>query len=97
MAVVQIETFRLADGVDEERFLVADRAFQTEFIPNLRGFLRRTTARGDDGEWLVATLWQSADDADVCAQLARASHLAQHFTSLVDEESFNTRRYTTLD
>ncbi|MBV9253757.1 MAG: hypothetical protein JO054_05975, partial [Actinobacteria bacterium] len=44
--VIETLTGRLADGVDEEAFLEADRRFQTEFVPNHTGFVRRTTARG---------------------------------------------------
>lgn len=85
--LVETAVFRLAPGVDEADFLAADRRVQTERIPNQPGFLRRTTARGDDGTWLVITLWDSAESADAF------SH--DDFAGLVVDET--TARYTTLD
>jgi hypothetical protein len=83
-------TFRLASGVDEADFLEADRKVQTELVPNLTGFIRRTTARGSDGEWLVVTLWASAAEAD-------AAPPATDFMALVDPASVSVQRYSTLD
>ena len=77
-------TFRLASGVDEDDFLEADRKVQTELVPNLPGFVRRTTARGEDGGWLVVTLWGSADDAN-------AAPAASEFMALLDPASVSFR------
>jgi hypothetical protein len=63
---------------------------QTELVPNLAGFVRRTTARGENGEWLVVTLWSSAAEAD-------AAPAATDFMALVDPASVSLQRYATLD
>ncbi len=97
MAVVETVTFRLASDTDEDDFLRADRAMQTEFIPNLPGFLRRTTARSDDGEWLVVTLWQSQPQALEGERLADSSPVCRRFFDLVDRETLMVKRYSTLD
>ena len=97
MPVVETLTFRLAPGSEESAFLEADRAWQDELIPNQPGFARRTTARGDDGEWLVVTLWGSAGDAGAFGALAESAPVARRFRSLLDPASVRTGRYTTLD
>jgi len=97
MAVVETTTFRLAAGVDDEAFLVADRAVQTEFIPNLGGFLRRTTCRSRGGEWLVITLWQSEKDAQHCTALSATSPVVERFSSLLEAGSLVTKVFSTLD
>ena len=51
--IIEHRTFRLAAGSDEAAFLAADRRVQTEVVPFQHGFIRRTTARNDDGRWLV--------------------------------------------
>ena len=90
-------TFRLADDADERDFLEADARVQTDFAYQQRGMVRRTTARGPDGEWLVVAMWESDDDAENAA-LAFADHPATHdFRRIVDESSYTARRYTTLD
>src|SRR3954447_14851506 len=97
MAVIEITTFRLGDGTDEAAFLEADRQVQTEFIPRHPGFMRRTTARGDGGEWAVIVLWGSAADADASAGLANDHPVTQAFDALLDASTVQQRRYETLD
>jgi hypothetical protein len=86
--LVELTTFRLADGVDEAAFLAADAEVQAELSPE-PGFVRRTTARGDDGTWLVLAMWWSAGHADEAPPPVP--------TDLVDEGSLRRERYTTLD
>ncbi len=94
--LVEITEMRLAGGVADDAFLAADRRVQAEVFPFQRGFLRRTTARGDDGWWAVVVLWDSVDDADAAAAGPRHP-AAVELQGLLDPESARTRRYTTLD
>jgi hypothetical protein len=86
--LVELTTFRLATGVDEAAFRTADAEVQEELSPQT-GFLRRTTARGEDGSWLVLALWWSATEADAAPSPVP--------TALVDAASVRRERYTTLD
>ena len=64
MAVlIDIRTFRLADGVDDDAFLAADRDAQAAFHLAY-GAVRRTTARDGAGRWLVLSFWWDAATAD---------------------------------
>ena len=96
MSIVEITTFRLAEGVTDASFLALDRRLQTELVPNQPGFMRRTTARhGED--WLVVTLW-SSDDAAAAFQRAVEGHPLQvEFEEALEAGSFHLARYTTLD
>ncbi|MFI5041130.1 MAG: antibiotic biosynthesis monooxygenase family protein [Acidimicrobiales bacterium] len=97
MAVVETTRFRLAPGADVDAFLRADRRVQAEFIPNHPGFLRRTTARGADGEWLVVVLWQSEEDAARSSLLASDATQVAAFDAYIDQASVVRARYETLD
>jgi hypothetical protein len=85
--LLETTTFRLAAGVDEDAFLAADEALQEELSPS-PGFVRRTTARGDAGEWLVLSMWGTAADADAAPTPVPAR--------LVDPASVRTARWSTL-
>ena len=89
--------FRLLPGAGEQAFLAADRRVQEDFAYRQPGLLRRTTARGGDGSWIVIDLWRSAADADACD--ARWAHdaVAQAFMALLDRASVSTERYQELD
>lgn len=90
MAVIQNRTFRLVAGTHEAAFIAADTTFQTTVAYHRRGMMRRTLARGDDGEWLVVTIWDTAADAD--AEPPPGDELRV----MIDGETVQDRRYETL-
>ena len=96
MSIVEITTFRLAEGVGDESFLALDRRVQTELVPNQPGFLRRTTAR-HGGDWLVVTLWASAEAAAAYQVSVEGHPLQAEFDHAVEAGTLHLARYTTLD
>ena len=95
MAVIETTTFRLADGVDDAVFLEFDERVRTGFLYHQRGMARATTARGEDGEWIVVVLWASEDDADAALDAGTNDGAMQRFMELVD--GVERKRYTTFD
>ncbi len=96
MSIVEITTFRLAEGVSDEAFLALDKRIQTELVPNQPGFLRRTTARhGED--WAVVTLWASDAQAAAYQRAVEGDPLQAEFERDVEAGTFHLTRYTTLD
>ena len=83
--IIEVRTFRLV-GV-EAAFAEADKSEQHDLCVRNRGLIRRTTARGADGEWLVLTLWDSQDAIE-----EPGSELA----ALVDPASVDVRFYEDL-
>ena len=97
MAVIDTLTFRLAADAGEVAFLDADRRVQIEFSYQQPGLVRRTTARGEHGDWIVIVLWQSADDAEAAARRADTDRASAELVALLDESTVETRRYSMLD
>jgi heme-degrading monooxygenase HmoA len=96
--MIQVETFRLAPDGGEEDFLTADRRVQTELVPFIDGFVRRTTARSLDGpEWTVVTLWASPESADEAEAALAHEPAGLAFLSAIDPTSRTWRRYQQLD
>src|SRR5260370_35054776 len=73
MAVIEVLTFGLDSQTEEAEFLAADKRVQTEFFYQQPGLVRRTTARGDDGGWLIVSLWGSQANADAPGSLFGSS------------------------
>ena len=94
--MIEIATFRLATGVDEAEFVAADGRAQGEFFYLQPGLLRRTTARGEDGTWVVMTLWQDAAQAAAAASAAASAPAALALAALVDVAALDVRRYHEL-
>jgi heme-degrading monooxygenase HmoA len=96
VSIVEITTFRLAEGVSGDSFLALDRQVQTELVPNQPGFMRRTTAHhGED--WLVVTLWSTEDAASAFDRAAENHPLQAEFAHAVEAGTFHLTRYITLD
>jgi hypothetical protein len=95
--IVEILRFKLAPGSDEAAFLDADKRLQSEFAYQQPGIIRRTTARGDDGSWMVIDFWFTRADAERCDELWREDPLAEAFMKFVDQSSITTERFETLD
>jgi heme-degrading monooxygenase HmoA len=96
MSIVEITTFRLAEGVSDASFLALDKRIQTELVPNQPGFVRRTTARHGD-EWLVVTLWASEDDAAAYQRAVDGDPLQRELENAAEAGTLHLMRYTTLD
>jgi hypothetical protein len=94
--VVDVTSFRLATGTDEDQFLALDRRWQTELVPNRSGFVRRTTARRD-GDWVVVTLWATEADAVAFESDTAGDDVRRAFEAALVPGSVRAARYDTLD
>ena len=94
--VLEVTTFRLLADVDTETFLTADKAVQTEVFPNSPGYLRRTTARASDGEWLVVVLWATETDIDEFNARVVSNDVQNQFDELIDRQSIKSKRYADI-
>lgn len=95
--MIEVATFRLAAGVEDEHFVAADAAAQTAFFNLQPGLRRRTTARGGDGQWVTITLWAADEDADRTHAAASQDPAALAVADLVDDSTLAVHRYHELD
>ena len=84
--MIETTTFRLADGVADDVFLVTDDKVRTQFLYQQPGFVRATTARSADGAWILIVVWGDEE---------YAVDLPDELLSLCD--SVECRRYETFD
>jgi hypothetical protein len=94
--MIEITTFRLLPGADEAGFLAADRDVQTGFAYQQPGLIRRTTARGAEGEWVVIELWRSDADADAAAIRRADDPRSAAVSSVIEPSSVRLARFTEL-
>jgi hypothetical protein len=91
--VIKILRFELAPGADEAAFLEADKQVQVEYAYQQPGLVRRTTARGDDGRWVVIDLWRSAEAADAGDEGWGRDPVSAAYMSFVAPDSVTVERY----
>lgn len=88
--------FGLADGITEQEFLAADARFQEEFAYQLKGHLRRTTARGDDGRWIVISWFDSAESFAAAADATVGLDAVEEMHRCIDFSTHRVETFTTL-
>lgn len=94
--MIEILTFALRSGVDDEHFVAVDGRVQTEFAYQQAGLARRTTGRSADGRWLVLQVWSSDDAAAAARQAFEQSDLGTEFRALIDTDSTQRECFTGL-
>jgi len=60
---LELVNYRLNDGADPAQYLELSRAVGKQFTSAQPGFLHREIGQSDDGTWLIAVYWKTADDA----------------------------------
>ncbi len=95
--MIELTSFRLLRGADVTGFEAADAKLQTQFAYQQPGLVRRTTAKGTDGGWVVITLWRSPQDADAPTADEGQEAVVEEFMSYVDPATVRSDRYSTLD
>ena len=95
MAVLEIETFTLAVGIDAATFRSLDERMQEWCYVNRPGLARRTTARNNDGSYVVITLFGDFSQAD--AQYYLSDHpVVTEWNAAIVENSRAVSVYTLL-
>jgi hypothetical protein len=95
--LIEINTFRLADGVSDDVYLAADERVRTGFVYHQPGIVRSTTCRAENGEWAVILFWASDEEADSAAAKVGDSPEYRELGGLIDQSTLQQRRYTTFD
>ena len=92
--LIENATFKLVDGISTEEFLAIDARFQEDFAYQQKGFLRRTTARSDDGTWLVMNLWDSLESAEAPKNVDDCREVVEELHRCIDFSTHKVERYS---
>jgi hypothetical protein len=95
MAVLEVETFTLAAGVDAVAFRALDEQIQEWCYVNRPGLARRTTARGENGSYVVITLFGEASQAD-STYYKNTDAVVATWSAAITESSRNVAVYSLL-
>jgi hypothetical protein len=95
MAVLEVETFTLAPLVESSVFRALDEQMQEWCYVNRPGLARRTTARNDDGTYVVITLFGDASQADATYYTCPDS-VVSAWSAAITESSRNVAVYSLL-
>ena len=93
ISTLELVTFQAVSGASDEDLI--DKAFKlTPILATMPGFVDRHFAKGEDGEWIDAVIWNSHENAKAAAKAVMEVPEAQPFFSLIDRETINLRHAT---
>ena len=95
MAVLEVETFTLTPGTDSVAFRNLDEQMQEWCYVNRAGLARRTTARNDDGTYVVITLFGDASQADA-TYFTNTNEVVSAWSAAITESSRSVAVYSLL-
>jgi hypothetical protein len=95
--VIEISRFRLRDGQDVDDFIDIDAAYQTDFIYQQPGIVRRVVAHDLNGQWIVITNWRSKKDAENAKSAMSSSDAAACFELAVEGMTPSSEYFKALE
>jgi hypothetical protein len=95
MAILEIETFTLNPGVEAPAFRALDEQMQEWCYVNRPGLARRTTARNDDGSYIVITLFGDATQSDA-KYYTNSNAVVASWSAAISESSRSLAVYSLL-
>lgn len=91
--VIEVATFKLADGVSPSQFAPLDEAVERNHVSKQPGFVSRETGYTDQGEWLVVVHWESNDAAEGSMASFANAPAAADFMANLDASTMSMTRY----
>lgn len=90
---LEVITVRLQDGADVESFLAANRLIEENHITQQPGFVAREVGVTEDGEWMIAIHWETAEDSAASIASFDQAPDAELFMSFFDLETMTLTIY----
>ncbi len=85
---VELVNYRLNDDADPDAFLAINRTVGEEFTSAQPGFLKREIGNSDDGTWLIAVYWQTADAArNSISNIDTIPDTVKTYMSMIDRDT----------
>ena len=95
MAILEVETFTLNSGVEALAFRALDEAMQEWCYLYRAGLARRTTARNEDGTYVVITLFAEASQS-VADYYTSNDAVVVAWSAAINESSRSLATYSLL-
>jgi hypothetical protein len=95
MPVLEVETFTLVAGINALAFRALDEQMQEWCYVNRPGLARRTTAKADDGTYVVITLFGEASQSD-SSYYKNTDAVVAAWSSAITESSRSVAVYSLL-
>ena len=85
---LELVTYDLNKNADGGAFLALNREVGETFTNTQPGFLHREIGKNDDGAWLIAVFWKTAEDArNSIANIDSIPDVVKSYMSMINRET----------
>ena len=96
MAVIELVTFKLSEGANEDEFIHASKEME-EDMQNIKGYIKRELIKHPDGRYGDLVHWESMDAAKEAMDQAMQMQGPQKYFTFIDESSIDMNHYDVVD
>ncbi len=94
--ILEVVTFKLADGITDEAFLSSSSEMEKAFLCSAQGFVSRTLSKDKEGNWIDSVQWSNLKDAQGAAEKAMKVEEAAPFMQAIDFNSVQLKHWTIM-
>ncbi len=85
---LELVTYHLNDGADADAFLMLNREVGETFTSAQPGFLQREIGQNDEGAWLIAVFWKTAENAkNSIANIDSVPDVVKSYMSMINRNT----------
>lgn len=86
ITTVELTSFKLIEGVDEDKFIEVANKMQSSFLNDQEGFVKRTLVKGENG-WTDIVYWKNHQSMQNAMKKAESSAEVAPFMQMINFES----------
>ena len=86
ITTVELTSFKLIEGVDEDKFIEVANKMQSSFLNDQEGFVKRTLVKGENG-WTDIVYWKDHQSMQNAMKKAESSAEVAPFMQMINFES----------
>ncbi len=87
---IALAPFKLKPGVSEEELLQASEEFQTEFVENQEGIVRRLLVRDGGGGYADLVFFESEEAMVKVLEAEQGNEVCARFSSIMDDGEYSS-------
>ena len=93
---LEIAIYKTNDGVSDADFIKTGVEMEANFAKKQKGFIKRTFAKSEIGEWVDVIYWETMDDAMKASEVAMKSPVCAPMFGIIDPTSVKMHHFEIL-
>ncbi len=94
--VLEIVIYKTKDGVNDFDFIKMGVEIEENFIKKQKGFIKRTFAKSENGDWVEVIYWETMEDATKASEAAMKSPVCMPMFGMLDDASVKMHHFDIL-